>query len=368
MNPETGIPDKGAETTERAEGWREFVPYLKELARGPDSLADLEPERCREAMEMILAGVATPAQAASFLMIGRVKGNSASELAATSLAMRSFVRELSPQSGPVVTVTGGFDGKLRTANLGAAASLIAAAAGARVLLVGSENVPPKEGHTNLAALRELGAAAPQTVEEAGESLASHGFAATSLAHYLPELHGLLQLRREMARRTALNVSEKLVSPVPGSTMMVGMTHRKPFLETMPQALVEMGVERALVFQAIEGSDEAPLDGSSALVVIEGGRVRETAVSPQRLGLRKVSRSDVPARDGGQPHPTRAVLEGDAGPMRDVVLYNAALRIWMSVDEAVGSSPLEDRLAEPLERARAALDNGGAIRLLERFLA
>ena len=55
--------------------------------RPPRHLADLDPERCREAIEMILAGVASPAQAASFLMVGRAKGNSASELAATSRAM-----------------------------------------------------------------------------------------------------------------------------------------------------------------------------------------------------------------------------------------------------------------------------------------
>ena len=367
MSPETGTPDQGTETTKRSEGWREFAPYLKELARGPDSLSDLDPDLCREAMELILGGVASPAQAASFLMIGRAKGNSASELSATSRAMRAFVREIPHPSGPVVTVTGGFDGKLRTANLGAAASLVAAAAGARVLLVGSENVPPKEGHTNLTALRHLGAHAPQTVEETADSLADRGFAATSLAHYLPELHGLLQLRREMARRTALNVSEKLVSPVRGSAMMVGMTHRKPFLETMPRALVELGVARALVFQAIEGSDEAPLDGSSALVVIEDGRMWETTVSPERLGLRKVPRSEVPAQDAGGRDPARAVIEGDPGPVRDVILYNAALRIWMSEGDtcaASSSSPLEDRLAEPLERARAALDGGGALGLLE----
>lgn len=357
--------DPASGTTNTAEGWREFAPYLKELARGPDSLSDLDPDRCREAMELILAGVASPAQAASFLMVGRAKGNSASELAATSRAMRAFIREIPAPPGPVVTVTGGFDGKLRTANLGAASALVAAAAGARVLIASSENVPPKEGHTNLTALRALGVRVPQPLAEAGESLASRGFAATSLAHYLPELEGLLQLRREMARRTALNVSEKLVSPVPGSAMMVGMTHRKPFLETMPQALMELGVERALVFQAVEGSDEAPLDGSSALVVIEGDRVYETGVSPERLGLRKVSRSELPPPDAAGPHPARAVLEGEPGPLRDLVLYNAALRIWMCEGVTIPAS-LEEYLAEPLERARTALESGAVLDLLEKL--
>ena len=345
-------------------GWREFAPYLKELARGPESLADLDPERCREAMEMILAEVASPAQAASFLMVGRAKGNSASELAATSRAMRSFIREI-PAEDPAVSITGGFDGKLRTVNVGAAASLVAAAAGARVLLLGSENVPPKEGHTSLTALRTLGANSPQTLEQARDSLSRHGFAATSLAHYLPELDALLQLRREMARRTALNVSEKLVSPAAGSAMMVGMTHRKPFLQTMPRALVELGVRRALVFQAIEGSDEAPLDGASALVTIRDGEIRETTVRPGTLGLSKVSRSELPAPDSGGARPAREVLEGARGPLRDLILYNAALRIWTAEGGAL-DAPMEDLLGGPLRRARLALDEGRALSLLQRM--
>lgn len=362
MDPEPGTENRA----EPQEGWREFAPYLKDLARGPDSLADLEPERCREAVELILAGVASPAQAASFLMIGRAKGNSASELAATSQAMRSFMRQIDPGPGaPVVTVTGGFDGKLRTVNLGAASSLVAASAGARILLVGSEDVPPKEGHTNLSALRALGAKSPQTLQQARESLSRHGFAATSLGHYLPELDALLQLRREMVRRTALNVSEKLVSPVACSPMMIGMTHRKPFLETMPQALVELGVRRALVFQAIEGSDEAPLDGTSALVTIRDGEARETALIPESLGLRKVSRSELPAPNHEGVHPARRVLEGENGALRDLTLYNAALRIWMS-DGGADKGPVEELLAEPLRRARLALDEGLALALLKRL--
>jgi anthranilate phosphoribosyltransferase len=147
-------------------------------------------------------------------------------------------------------------------------------------------------------------------------------------------------------------------------MMVGITHRKPFLETMPRALIELGVERALVFQAIEGSDEAPLDGSSAIVVVERGQTWETTLSPERLGLSKVSRSELPAPDPEGAHSARAVLEGEMGPLRDVILYNAALRLWMCGEDDMGRSPLEERLAGPLERAREALDGDRALALLE----
>lgn len=167
-------------------------------------------------MRAILSGEATPAQAAGFLLVGRAAGDSPPEMAAYARAAASFVREIDAPGKNIVTVAGGFDGKLRTLNVGAASSLVAAAAGAKVLMVGCEKTPPKEGRTVFEAFRGLGVSAPQPLDEAANSLQTRGFAATSTEHYLPELHALLGLRWEMARRTVLNVVEKLVSPIPGS--------------------------------------------------------------------------------------------------------------------------------------------------------
>ncbi len=121
----------------------EFRPILHARARGPGHLGFLEPDLCERAMELILSGEATPAQIGGFLLVGRAVGDSAPELAAYARPMRSIARPIeAPLGSPVVTVTGGFDGKLRTFNVGAAASLVAAAAaGSRVLMLGCEGTP-----------------------------------------------------------------------------------------------------------------------------------------------------------------------------------------------------------------------------------
>lgn len=343
-----------------SEGWEAFAPYLKELARGPDSLQDLDPRTAREATELILRGVATPAQAAGFFLIGRAKGNGPGELAGIAAGMRSLVRPIvAPDGSPTVAVAGGFDGKLRTANVGAASSVVAAAAGGRVVVLAGEDVPPKSGRTNLDALRNLGVHAPQAPHEAAASLARDGFAAVSPRQYLPELDALRQLRREMVRRTVLNVAEKLVSPVPGARMMVGITHRRPFLETMPDALRALGVHRALVFQAIEGSDEAPLDDASSLLLVTAGGDEDIKVAPEELGLGRAARGDLPW-EGEEAEAARLLgaLSGDVGPFLDLILYNAALRLWLA-DEA---SPL----VEQVERARGTVTSGAALGLLEEL--
>lgn len=333
-----------------SDGWQEFSPYLKAQARGPSNLGELAPDFSEGAMNLILQGVASPAQVSGFLLVGRARTESFRELAAYARAMRNFVRELEPLLGQrAVTVAGSFDGKVRTFNVGVAASLVAAAAGGRVLILGGEDVPPKFGRTAFDTFRNLGISVPETLDDVESSLRESGLAVAAPEQYLPELHDLLQLRREMVRRTALNVVEKMVSPIPGSPLMVGITHR-PFLETVSKALMELGVERALVYQAIEGSDEAVLDGNSSLILVRDGTRKEFKVDPESLGLSRATRAHV-FWNGPEDEARRLLgaLDGEEGPVRDLILYNAALRLWMADDEV----PLEGHL----ESARSAMEFG-----------
>ena len=334
----------------------EFREILKARARGPEHLGPLDPELCERAMGLILSGGATPAQTGGFLLVGRAAGDGPSEMAGYARAVRSFVREIeAPDDRPVVTVTGGFDGKLRTLNVGAAASLVAAAAGSRILMPGCEGTPPKEGRTVFDALRGLGATPLISPGEAEGSLLEHGFAVVGTESYLPELHALLGIRWEMARRTVLNVVEKLVSPVRGSRMMVGMTHR-PFLKSIPEALIHLGVENALVFQAIEGSDEAPLDGNSSMVRVREGKTEEIRIEPESVGLPRTTRAQIPWTNAeDEAGCVLGAIAGEGGPMRNLLLYNAALRLWMA--EEVAS------VAAGVERADEAIESGAVLGLL-----
>ena len=159
----------------------------------------------------------------------------------------------------------------------------------------------------------------------------------------------------MVRWTVLNVVEKIVSPIPDSRMMVGITHRA-FLKSFPAALMDLGVEHALVYGAIEGSDEAALDGSSSLVRVRDGETEEFRVPPDSVGLSRATRADIPWRSAEDENSrTLAALEGEAVPVGDLILYNAALRLW-AADE--GTS-----LAGWVERAREALNSGTALELL-----
>ena len=121
--------------------------------------------------------------------------------------------------------------------------------------------------------------------------------------------------------------------------------------------MDLGVERALVFQAIEGSDEAPLNGNSSLVWVRGEETEEFRVSPGSLGLSRTTRAHIPWEDAEEEaRQVLAVLEGEKGPVRDLILYNAALRLWVADEDM----PLVDQV----EKAEEALETGIALALLD----
>lgn len=140
--------------------------------------------------------------------------------------------------------------------------------------------------------------------------------------------------------------------------MVGVTHR-PFLKSVAAALVELGVEHALVYAAIEGSDEAPLDGGAALVTVRNAATEVFSVSPESVGLPRATRTQIPWRDAeDEARQKFRALEGEEGPAYALILYNAALRLWVG-GEAVS-------LREGMDLSREALRSGAALNHVQRL--
>jgi anthranilate phosphoribosyltransferase len=95
--------------------------------------------------------------------------------------------------------------------------------------------------------------------------------------------------------------------------------------------------------------------------VHGGSATETVFDPRSLGLRPSTLSDL---QGGDPafnaKALHALVQGAVGPLRDVVLLNAAAAV---AAVSLGTAPLLDLLAGALERCRRAVDTGEAARVL-----
>ena len=250
--------------------------------------------------------------------------------------------------------TGG-DG-LGSFNLSTAASLVAAAAGARVVKHGARSVSSKCGSADL--LEAAGVCLELSPEQARRVFDEVGLVFLFAPAFHPAMRFVAPVRQRLARRTIFNYLGPLCSPGRVKRQLLGVGVEAQ-LAPYAQALSALGAERAYVVHGAGGADELTLAGSNQVISV--GNVPAPDFDAQDLGLAAAS---VEALAGGEAADNlallHAVLSGQAGPLRDAVLLNASATLVVA---AVCTSAIEG-----LERARTAIDSGAARRVLEDLVS
>jgi anthranilate phosphoribosyltransferase len=168
------------------------------------------------------------------------------------------------------------------------------------------------------------------------------------------------VRKELAVRTIFNFLGPLTNPAGATRQLLGVSDRR-YQETIAEALVGLGGERALVVSADDGVDEISVAERTRVIEVADGGTEEWFISPEELGISRASLEQIAGGEPGQnAEVLRRVLEGEPGPARDVVLLNATAAI------VVGGQAAD--LGAGLERARESLDSGAAAKALEDLVA
>jgi anthranilate phosphoribosyltransferase len=178
----------------------------------------------------------------------------------------------------------------------------------------------------------------------------------------PALKAVAQLRRTLRIRTVFNLLGPLVNPLRPTGQVVGLFTPK-LLETVAQALHNLGKEKAIVLHGRERLDEAGLGDLTDLAVLSGGEVKLTTVNPQEVGI---TPAPITALKGGDVQENavilKAVLQGKGTPaQQDAVALNASLAL-----QVAGAIPLLDH-AQGVTIAREILQTGTAWTKLEQLV-
>ena len=329
-----------------------MIEYLNRLARG-ESLKESEASR---AMELIMRDEATPSQIAGFIVALRLKGETVDEITGLARTMRSMATPIDvDDAGSLLDTCGtGGDGS-GSFNISTLSAIVAAACGARVAKHGNRAASSTCGSADV--LEALGvridlppAGVAACIREAGI-----GFLFAPVFH--PSFRFAAVPRRELGIRTVFNVLGPLCNPAGAGRQALGVPDQK-LAEKMADVLARLGVERALVLHA-EGLDELSTTGPSLVIEMLGGERRSYQLDPLELGLRRASRDEL--RGGGPAENAtiaREVLEGAAGPRRDIVLLNASA--------ALRAAGLARDWREGIALAAEAIDRGGAAGVLDRW--
>jgi anthranilate phosphoribosyltransferase len=305
----------------------------------------------------IMEGRTEPIQTGAFLIALRAKGETVSELVGLARTMRALADPVHSTRADLVD-TAGTGGGPSTFNVSTTAALVAAGAGCAVAKHGNRSATSKSGSADV--LEALGVAIDLGPEAVARCIDEIGFGFMFAPRHHAATSHVGPAREGLGVRTVFNFLGPLTNPAGATRQVVGVADRF-YQETIAEALIGLGVERALVVSSEDGVDELALSATTRVIEVFDGRTAEWYVEPGQYGLAPLELSQIA---GGTPaenaEATRAVLAGESGPQRDIVLLNAAAAIY------VGG--LAADLEEGVGKAAAAIDSGAAAGVLEQLIA
>lgn len=311
-------------------------------------------EEARLAMGSVMDGEATPAQLAALLMGLRMRGETVDELAGFATAMRERVTRVEAPANAIDVVGTGGDGS-GTFNISTTSALVTAAAGVPVAKHGNRAMTSKAGAADV--LDALGVRIDHDAASAGAALRDIGFAFLFAPNFHPAMKHAGPTRREIGVRTAFNLLGPLTNPAGTRRQLLGVGDAT-LAARIAEVVQRLGTDRTFVIHG-DGVDELPLDGSGVAYVVANGEIERHAIDAAALGLKRAATAKLA---GGPPEEnarlTEAVLRGESGVRRDVVLLNAGAALLVA--------GVTERLEDGIERAALTIDAGLARELLERL--
>lgn len=321
---------------------------------------DLSSGEAQEVMNAVLRGEASPSQISAFMVALRAKGETDDELQgmlSSVLAASSRVELPTDVASRCIDIVGTGGDRSHSVNISTMASLVVAGAGVPVCKHGNRAASSQCGTADV--LEALGV----TIELDGAGVARCVIEAGMGFCFAPRFHPAFRhagpSRREIGIPTAFNLLGPMANPARVSYMVVGVGDPS-VASTLAHVLATRGVRCAWVVHGHGGMDELSLSGSCLVTQLRDGEVTNFDIDAASFGL---ARADAAAVKGGTPQHNaqvvRDVLSGERGPIRDIVVFNAAA--GLVVAGSAGS------MSVALEQAGESIDTGAAQDVLDALV-
>jgi anthranilate phosphoribosyltransferase len=327
---------------------------------------DLSIHQADWAMNQIVTGNASNAQIGAFLIALRAKGETVNELLGFRDAILANALEL-PVPARALDIVGTGGDRHNSVNISTTASIIAAAAGIPVVKHGNRAASSASGASDV--LSELGINLNLSNFQVADVLDSTGITFAFASAFHPGFRFVAEARREIGVSTIFNILGPLCNPARPDASAVGVAQ----LDRIPviTGVFQTRDATALVFRGDDGLDELTTTGHSHIWEISRGQIVEHDLDPQDLHIPRANLDDF---RGGEPSYNAEVLKdtlsGTKGPIRDIVLLNAAagmVAFELAQDSSQVLRPITVRLAEQMECVSEVIDSGAALRKLEQWV-
>lgn len=308
-----------------SEAGERFRKRLIATAKGRHGAKNMNREEAREALDFLFSAEAHAAQVGAFLTAMRFKSATVDEMMGFLDAMEGAATLIAPKVDGLLNCGGPYDGRKKALNLGVAAAIVTAAAGVPVILHSNTGLPPKDGVTHARVLEALGIAAAREPDMVEADIERKGFGHLHASRYLHGVERLKPIRQVMFYRSFLHSCEVMLNPAGARRSLLGAAHES-FLERFALAAGQRGLERVMVVQGVDGSDELPL-APTPVVDYRAGDVSRYVLAPTDFGLKEArhQRCETPAETARR---TEATLDGSDDTHLDAVVFNSAVRLHL----------------------------------------
>ena len=318
-------------------------------------------------MEQVILGEATSAQIAAFLVALRAKGETVDEIVGFRDAILDHAVPLQVDPmGLDIVGTGG--DRFGTVNVSTMASIVCAAAGIPVIKHGNRAASSASGSSDV--LAELGIDLTLSAEKVAEILGSTGITFAYAAAFHPGFRHVAATRKELGIPTVFNYLGPLCNPARPEASAVGVAN----LDRVPLfvGVFQTRGATALVFRGDDGLDELSTTGHSHVWEVSRGLVTEHDIDPRDLGITRAKMSDLVGGDSAHnAEVVHSVLSGEKGPVRDIVLLNAAAGLVafdLANDPSQVQTAILDRFRSKMAVAAETIDSGAATAKLAQWVS
>lgn len=319
---------------------------------------DLSVEEAKKAQEIILTGQATDAQIAAFLTALRMKGETIDEITGLASVLRDKANTIAPKVDKHVDLVGTGGDCTYSFNISTTSAFVVAAAGLPVAKHGNRSISSKSGAGDV--LEALGvniSADPDVVTRCVETV---GIGFMFAPHFNPAMKYVGKVRKELGFRTVFNTLGPLSNPSRAKAMVVGV-YDKNLTETIANAMMNMGVERALVVSGNDNMDEITLTGATTISEIKDNTVNTYTVTPEQFGFETVELKELQGGDGKvNAQITKDILSGkEKGAKRNIVLLNAGATLY--------AGGMCSSIEEGIKIAEKTIDSGKAASIIDALV-
>ena len=326
------------------------------MTRLPDTAHPLSRDDAAAAFAAILDGTVSDEAIAEFLIALSERGETAIEIAAAAQALRDRVIPIAAPANAIDVCGTGGDGH-HTLNVSTAVSLVVAACDVPVAKHGNRAASSKAGAADT--LEALGMDMAAAGASAEQSLAEIGICFLFAVNHHPAMRRIQPIRQKIGRRTIFNLMGPLANPAGVRRQLIGIA-RPGYVHVYAEALDMLGTEHSLIVSGDEGLDELSLAGGNEVADIgpDGVIMKRWQASDAGLPTHPIEA----IRGGDAAHNAaalRRLLQGETGPYRDAVLFNAAAALLIAGEV--------ESLAEGAEEAAEAIDKGLANALLNCWI-